>query len=193
MIGPVGALGNGIEILADEDDPSMREQATQLLGDSADEAARRLRFYRLAFGASGGMAQAIPLSEARVAALGLYQKGRIMLEWSPDPAAAPVDKSLVKLLLNMILLAATALPRGGTLAVRPPTTGREHFIVTASGAGARIDPEIGAALAGGLDPALLDTHNVVAYFAAALARDQGLRAIAGSPSAGLVELALERI
>ena len=185
LIGPIGALNNGIEILADEDDPAMREQATQLLGDSAEEAARRLRFYRLAFGASGGMGQAIPLSEARDAAQGLFHKGRTSLEWPADLTLAPADKSLVKLLLNVILLAGAALPRGGTLAVRPGSVEFPHFIVIATGTGARIDSETRAVLEQKLDPTLLDSQNVIGFFAVALAAEQGLRlTTAGAPEIG---------
>ncbi|HEX7873983.1 MAG TPA: histidine phosphotransferase, partial [Sphingobium sp.] len=35
LLNPVGALNNGIELLADETDPAMREQCMGLLGDSA--------------------------------------------------------------------------------------------------------------------------------------------------------------
>jgi histidine phosphotransferase ChpT len=193
LIGPIGALNNGIEILADEDDPAMREQATQLLGDSADEAARRLRFYRLAFGASGGMGQAIPLSEARDAAQGLFHKGRTSLDWPADQTQAPVPKSLVKLLMNMILLAGAALPRGGTLVVRPGSAEHPHFVVVATGAGARIDAESRSVLERKLDETLLDTQNVIAFFAIALAAEQGLQITAANAAEGSVEFALAKV
>lgn len=70
LVGPVGAINNGLEVLVDEPDAEMRRQAIELLIHSAGEAARRLKFYRLAFGASGGDAVARNLSEAREAAAG---------------------------------------------------------------------------------------------------------------------------
>jgi len=190
LIGPIGALNNGIEILADEDEPAMREQATQLLGDSADEAARRLRFYRLAFGASGGMGQSIPLSEAREATLGLFHKGRTKLEWPADVNLPSVDKSLVKLVLNMVLLAGAALPRGGILSLRSGSGEHSPVVVAAAGTGARVESEIQTILDQKLDHALIDSQNVVAFYAVALAASQGLRIAAAKPTEGCIEFAL---
>ncbi|HYM31062.1 MAG TPA: histidine phosphotransferase family protein [Candidatus Cybelea sp.] len=190
LIGPIGALSNGVEILMDEDEAAMREQATQLLGESAEEAARRLRFYRLAFGAAGSMGQTIPLSEARAAALGIYEKGRISLDWPLSEGEGGIDKSTIKLLLNVVLVAAASLPRGGTLAVRPGA-GRSAFAVAATGAGARIDPETRTALSGSIDEALIDTHNVVACHVAALAEQQGVKLMVETPSEGVARFVLE--
>jgi len=65
LVGPVSAVGNGVEILEDEDDPEMRQQAIGLLAHSAELAANRLKFMRLAFGAAGGEGVAISINEAR--------------------------------------------------------------------------------------------------------------------------------
>ena len=52
LMSPVGALNNGIELLADETDPEMREKCLELLADSARASANKLKFFRLAFGAA---------------------------------------------------------------------------------------------------------------------------------------------
>src|SRR5262245_66554930 len=85
LVGPVGAIGNGLEVLADEDDAEMRRQAIELLTFSAEEASRRLKFYRLAFGAAGGGEVALSLGEAREASRGLLTGGQVGLDW-PDAA-----------------------------------------------------------------------------------------------------------
>ena len=59
LMSPVGALNNGIELLADETDPDMREKCLELLADSARASANKLKFFRLAFGAAGGFGDAI--------------------------------------------------------------------------------------------------------------------------------------
>src|SRR3712207_9011232 len=56
LLSPVGALNNGIELLADEHDPEMRARCLDLLGESARASANKLKFFRLAFGAAGGFA-----------------------------------------------------------------------------------------------------------------------------------------
>ena len=51
MLSPVGALSNGLELLADEQDPQMRQRCFELLEQSARTSAAKLKFFRLAFGA----------------------------------------------------------------------------------------------------------------------------------------------
>jgi histidine phosphotransferase ChpT len=53
LIGPVAAIGNGAELLADEE-PDFLQDAIALVGESARKANRRLQFYRFAYGFSGG-------------------------------------------------------------------------------------------------------------------------------------------
>jgi histidine phosphotransferase ChpT len=140
LIGPVGAIGNGLEVLEDEKDASMREQAMELIGQSAEQAARKLRFYRLAFGAAtGGGAD---LAEARRAAEELFAESKVRLAWPAD--AAPLERPQLKLLLNLVLAGAEALPRGGDLAVSPLA-----LAVEARGQNARLSEAAEAALRGG--------------------------------------------
>ena len=47
LLSPVGALNNGLELLADETDPAMRERVMELLADSARASASKLKFFRL--------------------------------------------------------------------------------------------------------------------------------------------------
>ena len=65
MLSPVGALNNGLELLADEKDPEMRKHCFALLEQSARISADKLRFFRLAFGAAGGFDAMVPLDEPR--------------------------------------------------------------------------------------------------------------------------------
>src|SRR5213075_2234207 len=116
LMSPVGALNNGIELLADEDDPEMREKCLELLADSARASANKLKFFRLAFGAAGGFGEEIDTHEAEVALEGLFgPKRRIELGWVVGDEKLPKDA--VKLLLNIAMLAGDALVRGGRLDV----------------------------------------------------------------------------
>ena len=51
LLSPVGALSNGIELLADETDPEMQKRCVELLEQSAKTSTDKLKFFRLAFGA----------------------------------------------------------------------------------------------------------------------------------------------
>ena len=46
MLSPVGALSNGLELLADEQDPQMRQRCFELLEQSARTSAAKLKFFR---------------------------------------------------------------------------------------------------------------------------------------------------
>lgn len=115
LISPVGAISNGIEILGDEDDEAMRKEVMKLLESSANQTSNRLKFYRLAFGAAGGIGAQVPIRDARNAAVSLFDGSPINLTWNAE--IGEMDKSAVKLLLNMILVASESLIRGGDLLV----------------------------------------------------------------------------
>src|ERR1700731_61135 len=59
LIGPVAAIGNGAELLADEE-PDFVKDAVALVGESARKANRRLQFYRFAYGFTGGELAGLP-------------------------------------------------------------------------------------------------------------------------------------
>jgi histidine phosphotransferase ChpT len=116
LMSPVGALNNGLELLADETDPDMRDKCLELLEDSARATANKLKFFRLAFGAGGGFGDEIDTGEARAALEGLFGgDGKIDLGWMVGDEKLP--KGAIRLLLNLALLAGDALVRGGRLDV----------------------------------------------------------------------------
>ena len=85
LLSPVGALNNGLELMADETDPAMRERCLDLLGDSARTSANKLKFFRLAFGSAGGFGEAVPPHEAKVAIEGMFAgSGRVKVGWMVD-------------------------------------------------------------------------------------------------------------
>lgn len=188
MVGPIGAINNGVELLADEDDEGMREQALDLVSASAGEAARRLQFYRLAFGAAAGMGAEIGLADARSAAEGLFLSGKVRLDWPPDNGA-PLDKTVVKLLLNLVQLGGGTLIRGGTLSVRVAhEAGALRLTVAAAGPRAMLNEDTRAALAGEVPDAGVDAHNVQPWYAARIAASLGGTITARIPEEGRVEL-----
>jgi histidine phosphotransferase ChpT len=85
-------------------------------------------------------------------------------------ALAP--KNRVKLLLNLLLVAIQAIPRGGTLSVEgDPSQG---FRITARGMNARIPQPAERFLTGAAVDGV-DAHAIQPYYAALLAQDCGLR------------------
>lgn len=173
LLSPVGALNNGLELLADEDDPHMREQVLELLGDSARATAEKLKFFRLAFGAAGGYGATIETDEARQALEGVFGgEKKIDLGWIVADAKLPKDA--VKLLLNLALIAGDALVRGGRLdvGVERSDSGIE-LAVRAEGARLILDPNLRAMLVEGPAGKEGQARTAAAQLAHALANDAG--------------------
>ena len=115
LVSPVGAISNGLEILGDTTDASLREQVVDLLNKSAKQTSNKLQFFRLAFGAAGGFSAELDYGEAKKALDAFLEGSRIELDWHVPPGSG--NKSIVKLVLNMALIASETLIRGGTLSV----------------------------------------------------------------------------
>lgn len=173
LLSPVGALSNGLELLAEEKDPEMRKRCFELLEQSAKSSADKLRFFRLAFGAAGGFDAMVPVAEARSVIEGLIgSAGRITLEWMVSADALP--KSAVKVLLNFALMGIEALVRGGNLAIAAELReGRAEIVVRATGARIAFDPTIGAAIEGTLPVADLSSRTAAAAMIHQLAVSHG--------------------
>jgi histidine phosphotransferase ChpT len=170
LMSPVGALNNGIELLADETDPEMREKCLELLADSARATANKLKFFRLAFGAAGGFADELDTREAQSALEGLFgPEGKVELGWVVEDEKLP--KGAVRLLLNLSLLAGDALVRGGRLHVGAERGDRKiELAVRAEGPRILLDPVLRETLAtGGKGP--IEPRMAAAWLAHSLAYD----------------------
>ncbi|RIA45625.1 histidine phosphotransferase ChpT [Hephaestia caeni] len=174
LLSPVGALNNGLELLADEHDPEMRARCLELLGESARASASKLKFFRLAFGAAGGFGETVDTREARTAIEGLFGDAkRLEIGWLVDEAALP--KPAIKVLLNLALIAGDALVRGGQLDIGAELRDDGNVEIVVRGQGPRIvlDPELRAALIGTLDNPVDAPRAAAAYLAASLAAEAG--------------------
>ena len=173
LLSPVGALSNGLELLADEKDPAMRQRCFELLEQSARASADKLKFFRLAFGAAGGFGEAVPVAEPKALIEALAgPSGRIALRWTMTSQVLP--KAAVKILLNLALIAIEALVRGGTLEIALEERGGTFEIaIRASGPRIAFDPVVGRALASQLEPGELSSRTAPAAMIAALAAQCG--------------------
>lgn len=178
LVGPMGGVSAGLELLAESGEggaSAAAREALDLLNMSAGQAARRISFFRLAFGVGGGAASMVPMQELQSAAAGFLSDASVDLDWdSGDPGMPDFVGSLpgnaAKLLLAMALLASGALPRGGRMVVDvvrlPEGLG---LAVTALGAGATLKEDIQEALASDTPPDLMTARSVHAHLARRLA------------------------
>jgi len=173
LISPVGAIINGIEVMEEDKDEETKTFALELIKKSAYQASAKLQFCRLAFGAAGSAGAQIDLGDAEKLARGLYDDGKTALVWNMPRRL--LEKNRVKLLLNMLVIAAGTVSRGGTLTAEPIAKGEEisGFTVIASGQTTRLNPAISGLLAGSVTQPV-DAHAIQPLYAGILARDCGL-------------------
>ncbi|MEO5804876.1 histidine phosphotransferase ChpT [Devosia sp.] len=119
LINPVGAIGNGLEVLADPTQGAMAEGAQELIANSAKHARAKLEFARLAYGASSTAGTDFDTRECERVARLLFEIEKADLDWQVPMILLPKHKA--KLMMNMLLIAAMAVPRGGV--VRAEVTG----------------------------------------------------------------------
>lgn len=171
VISPVGAIINGLEVLEDESDASMREVALDLIKRSADGASARLQFCRLAFGAAGSVGASIDTGDAEKVARGLLETEKTALAWRAQRQFLPKNK--VKLLLNLSQIAAATIPRGGVVEVEVTGEGDAASLkVNSKGANARLQAGFADLLCGAA--AKVDAHSIQPYFAGLVAKECGL-------------------
>lgn len=135
LINPVGAINNGLQSLEDPAQAEMADFARQMIGNAARQAQAKLEYARLAYGASSTQGTEFDTREcARVAQI-LFDIEKADLDWQIAPMFLPKNKA--KLLMNMLLIAVAAVPRGGMVTVSAEgEAGAETLLISATS-----DPE----------------------------------------------------
>jgi len=175
LIGPVSAINNGAELLADEE-PEFVADAVLLIGDSAKKASRRLQFYRFTWGFGGGGLTG-PAPDRL--AVEFFADSPIRCDYRAAARALPLDRQ--KLGCALLAVAGEALPRGGRLVLDVGALGPE---VAAHGDGSGPSPEIRAALSLAVSTAELSSRTVGGYLAGLLAQAQGWRLVVSDEPGG---------
>ena len=140
LISPIGAIGNGVELLSlqGRDGPEMA-----LIAESVAHASARIRFFRLAYGAFGAD-QRVAKGEVAGILGDMSRGGRVTVGWT---SAGDLSRRDVKLVFLLIQCLETVLPAGGRVAV---VQEGERWTITAEGARMKVDPALWAVL---VDPA----------------------------------------
>lgn len=194
LVGPVGAVANGVELLGavgERVDP----EVTQLIGDSARLASQRLQFFRVALGTANALPSVGRHAEIRRLADGLFAGGRVALDWGlrGEEIEALLGRTGAKVLLILAAIAFDALPRRGRVRIEGGSGegGRLEISVSALDGEVRVPDEIRAALNGAVNIAELTPRNVPAYIAARLAQVAGGRTHVSAIGPKNLDLALD--
>lgn len=170
VISPVGAINNGLELL---DEGGADEDAMDLIRSSAHNASVRLKFARLAFGASGSVGASLDTGEAEKAVQDFVSAdNKTEVVWHGNRAI--IAKNKVKLLLNLFLIAYGSIPRGGTVEiVLEDLETAPRFKMTARGKMVRVPPKFLEIHSGNAEEAI-DAHSVQPYYTVLLADEAGM-------------------
>lgn len=190
LVGPIGAVANGVELIG-EDGSGADAEVVRLISGSAKVASNRLQAFRVAFGSGNTLPSTGWSSTVRDLAKGLVEENKASLDWQPIPpeAEAAVDRRLAKVLLNLVLIALDSMMRGGTVRLET-SAGKDSILVTVRGQGgqAKIADEVRAGLEGVFDLAKATPKAAPAYLVASLAREIGAMVAVSADSAPEFEI-----
>ena len=142
LISPLGAIGNGVELLEMSPEFSGIGQSAELrlIAESVAAARARIQAFRMAFGQAGGDQR---LSQAEVNRLveGVASQGRLKIQTDTD---GDFSRAEVRMLMLALMCLETALPWGGqVVALRGPAGWR----LVAEADRTKVDPALWAWLA----------------------------------------------
>ncbi len=111
LVSPLGAIGNGIELMELSGQSGGAE--LDLVAESTRNANAKLRFFRIAFG-TVTPEQLISQAEIRsiLDSLGRFQKHKVIWQCSGDPT-----RRQVKLVFLLLMCLETTLPWGGEIEI----------------------------------------------------------------------------
>ena len=110
LISPIGAIQNGLELLAMGGDGTKSPELS-LIEESCQHATARISFYRVAFGQANPV-QTMAVKNISETLHGLTASGRVKADWIGD---SDCERRDVQLSFLAFLCCETALPMGGTV------------------------------------------------------------------------------
>jgi histidine phosphotransferase ChpT len=146
FISPSGAIVSGLDLLNDPTAQDMRDDAMNLITDSARKMVALIQFCRVAFGAAT-TSERFTGAELKGLVDGVIEGGRATLDWHLDDG--DLSKVQARTLANLAYLTVAALPSGGVATVSSRREAGALIIEgVAQGARARLKPEATEGLAG---------------------------------------------
>lgn len=165
LVSPISALGTALEVLDDDSNADMHEDALDLVRLSARQASGKLQFLRLAFGAGGSAPGEIGGAMLKTLVEGIYGDAKADIIW--DMSRDNLSKSEARLLLNMVMMAVQSVPRGGSVTI----TADEQIILIAKGPRARLDDAVVRTLSGRAPEDGFDGRSIQPFYTGMIARE----------------------
>ncbi len=174
LVSPVGALGAALEVLGDENNADMHDDAMDLVKTSARQASHKLKFLRLAFGAGTSAPGILSINQLKELVSDMYGAGKATLTWQTN--LQEFEKSHGRLVLNLVMIALQSIPRGGELVIDLQEKANVSIInLLASGPKARLYDEFERTLSGKAPEDGFDGRTIQPFYTGMLIRELGGR------------------
>jgi histidine phosphotransferase ChpT len=161
-------VNTGLEVLSDQSNTDMHEDAIDLIRTSSRQANAKLNFLRDAFGAAGSSPGVIPLDDVKKKTEAMYQDGKATFVWNLSSDGLPKGQS--RLLMNLAMLAVNTIPRGGDITITETGQG-ENMQLKCVGRRANLDPKVETALSGKAPEDGFDGRTIQPFYTGMIARE----------------------
>ena len=164
LAGPVGAVNNSLEFF-EEEDPSIREKALEIVKSSSNEAILRLKYFRQAYGPVNDDEMA--LNDILPLIIEFLEKTKVTLVCSNEDNIA-VNSHIAKVILNFVVIALGSMIYGGTLEVIPH---KNSLKIKFNGKDLILNDDTLALLSGDIKHITLTSANIQIYYTNMIMQD----------------------
>lgn len=172
LISPVASVNSALELMEEPGDADMKAQAEQLLHSGAESAGARIQLLRYAFGSAGLSDTAADRHEVRQIVDGFMKSHKPSVEW--DIETDHFSCGHARVLMNLVIMATAAVPRGGVVTIKVNNAPDGLVIVAqAKGPKARLSEFTDAALSGNTPEEGWSARTIQPLFAKMVANDLG--------------------
>ena len=170
LISPIGALNTAIEVLDDTSSEEMHEDALRLIKLAASQASAKLSYLRIALGSNSTSKGVMNLEKLKFLTENMFNTDKHRFYWAASELK--LEKNIVRILLNILILATQSVPRGGQIAIEIEEKSKQiNLVISATGIKSKLDKQTKDALKGNMDSAELDGRVIQPFFTGMLIND----------------------
>lgn len=163
LISPIGALNTAIEVLDDTESKEMHEDALKLIKLAASEASAKLSYLRIALGTNSTSKGVMNLDELKLITENMFNTEKFSFNW--DVSEIKLEKSIARILLNILMLAIQSIPRGGKVTIKiEEKSDKLKLVTSANGIKSRLDKQTEDAFKGILPSEEIDGRVIQSFF-----------------------------
>jgi len=163
LISPIGALNTAIEVLDDTESKEMHEDALKLIKLAASEASAKLSYLRIALGTNSTSKGVMNLDKLKLITENMFNTEKFSFNW--DVSEIKLEKSIARILLNILMLAIQSIPRGGKVTIKiEEKSDKLKLVTSANGIKSRLDKQTEDAFKGTIPSEEIDGRVIQSFF-----------------------------